>query len=77
MVVGRGMGLIAGGLAVGAAAALALTHVMSSFLYGVSSTDPAAFAAASVVLALTAFVACAVPAARASRIDPAVALRNE
>ncbi len=77
MVVGRGMGLIAIGLGLGVAAALALTRLLASLLYGVTATDLATFAAAALALAAVALMACLVPAARASRIDPAVALRNE
>src|SRR5205085_3440047 len=76
MVVSRGMALIGVGLAFGAAAAMGLTRIMSTLLYGVSSTDPLTFVAAAVMLAVAAFMACLVPAARASRVDPAVALRN-
>jgi predicted permease len=77
MVVGRGMGLIAIGLALGIAGAAALTRVMSSLLYGVTATDLVSFAAAALVLATVALLACLIPAARAARIHPAIALRNE
>ena len=77
MVVGRGMALIGIGLGLGAAAALALTRLIGNLLYGVASTDPLTFAAAALALAAVALAACLAPASRASRIDPAVALRNE
>jgi predicted permease len=77
LVVGRGMGLIAIGLALGAAASLALTRLIGSLLYGVTSTDTLTFAAAALVLAAVALMACLLPASRASRIAPASALRNE
>ena len=77
LVVGRGMGLIAIGLALGAAAAVALTRLIATLLYGVTSTDLLSFAAAALLLAAVALVACLVPASRAARIHPAVALRNE
>jgi ABC-type antimicrobial peptide transport system permease subunit len=77
MVVGRGMGLIAVGLALGIAGALALTRLLGSLLYGVTARDTASFAAAGLVLAVVAVVACLIPASRAARIDPATALRNE
>ena len=77
LVVGRGMGLIAIGLAIGAAAAPVLTRLIGSLLYGVKSTDLVSFGAAAFTLALVAFVASMAPASRASRIAPAVALRNE
>jgi len=77
LVVGRGMGLIGIGLALGAAAAPALTRMIGSLLYGVRSTDVLSFVAAALILALVALVACLVPASRACRIAPAVTLRNE
>ncbi|MBZ5724333.1 MAG: ABC transporter permease [Acidobacteriia bacterium] len=77
MVVGRGMGLIAIGLGLGVAGALAFTRLIGSLLYGVTATDLTTFAAAALALAAVALAACLIPAARASRIDPAVALRNE
>jgi predicted permease len=77
MVVGSGMGLIALGLTLGAAAAFPLTKTIESLLYGVSLTDPVSFAAAALALAAVAFVACLLPASRATRIAPAAALRNE
>jgi predicted permease len=77
LVVGRGMGLIGLGLALGAAAALGLTRLIGSLLYGVTSTDPVTFAAAALALAAVALAACLLPASRASRIAPAMALRNE
>jgi predicted permease len=77
LVVGRGMALIGLGLALGAAAALGLTRLIGSLLYGVTSTDPMTFAAAALALAAVALAACLLPASRASRIAPAMALRNE
>ncbi|HJZ98213.1 MAG TPA: ABC transporter permease, partial [Candidatus Solibacter sp.] len=77
LVVGNGMRLIAVGLAVGGVAALGLTRVLETLLYGVQPTDPLAFAAAAVLLAAVALAACLAPAARATRIAPASALRNE
>jgi putative ABC transport system permease protein len=77
LVVGRGMGLIVLGLALGAAAAVALSRLIATLLYGVTSSDVLSFAAAALVLAFVAFVACLVPASRATRIPPATALRNE
>jgi ABC-type antimicrobial peptide transport system permease subunit len=71
------MGLIALGLTLGAAAAFPLTKTIESLLYGVSLTDPVSFAAAALALAAVAFVACLLPASRATRIAPAAALRNE
>jgi putative ABC transport system permease protein len=77
MVVSRGMSLIAIGLVLGLAASFGLTRLIGSLLYGVNPTDLLSFAAAAATLALVALVACLMPASRASRIAPAIALRNE
>jgi ABC-type antimicrobial peptide transport system permease subunit len=77
LVLGEGMWLAAGGVAIGMIAARALTSLVVSLLYGVESTDLVSFAAAGVVLLLVAMVASYVPARRASRIDPLIALRTE
>jgi putative ABC transport system permease protein len=65
------------GLSAGIGAALILTRALSGVLYGVNSTDPLTFAAVSLLLAVIALLACGVPARRAARIDPMVALRFE
>ena len=57
--------------------AVALTRVMTGLLYGVGATDPATFAAIVLLLALVSMLACYVPARRATRIDPLIALRHE
>ena len=69
--------LVAAGVAVGIVAALVLTRLMSGMLYQVSSADPVTFALTALVLALVAFAACYIPARRAMRVDPIVALRYE
>jgi len=77
MVVRQGMELSAVGILAGLAGAAALTRVMASLLFGVSATDVATFAAVPGILALVAFAATAIPALRATRVDPIVALREE
>ena len=77
LVLGRGMRLAAVGVGVGAIASIALGRVLSSLLYGVSAIDPVAFGGAATLLLAVAFVANLVPARRASRVPPTVALRYE
>jgi putative ABC transport system permease protein len=77
LITSGGLGLVACGLAVGLAAALALTRWIDSLLYGIRSTDPVTFTAAGLVLLAVALFASLVPALRATRIAPAKALRDE
>jgi putative ABC transport system permease protein len=77
MVVGQGMRPVAVGTAVGLAGAVGVTTLMQSLLFGVTPVDPAAYGVATAVLAAISVVACAVPALRATRVDPLVALRDE
>jgi putative ABC transport system permease protein len=75
MVVGQGLRLCLVGLGLGLLASLALTRLLTTQLYGVSPTDPATFAALSAVLLLVAALAALLPARRATRVDPMIALR--
>jgi putative ABC transport system permease protein len=76
LVLRQGARLVALGMAAGLAGALALSRLLSSLLYGVSATDPLTFAGIALLLALTAVLACLLPARRAARIDPLTALRT-
>ncbi len=76
-VVGQGMGMAAAGLAVGIAAALALTRYLSSLLFEIRATDPPTFAAVAAAMLAVAFVACLAPARQAAAVDPVTALRAE
>ena len=77
LIVGHGARLAALGIVAGVAGALALSRVMATLLYGVSATDPVVYVALGALLALVALAASWVPARRAVRVDPAVALRAE
>jgi predicted permease len=77
LVLGEGARMTLVGVAAGVAAALGLTHLMADELFGVTPQDPLTFAAVAIVLMLVALVACYVPARRAVRVDPMVALRYE
>ena len=77
LVLKKGMGLTLAGIAIGLLASLVLTRLMKSLLFGVNASDPLTFVTVPVVLALVALVACLLPALRATRIDPLVALRYE
>jgi putative ABC transport system permease protein len=77
MVLKDGMRLVTGGLVLGLAAALGLTRLLSSMLYGVATTDLLTYVAIAVVLAAVALVATVIPARRATRVDPMLALRAD
>ena len=77
MVLGQGMRLVLAGLAIGLLGAFALTRVMKSLLFGVSATDPVTFGAVATILVGVSLLASLVPALRAARVDPVVALRTE
>ena len=77
LIVSRGLMLASIGIAIGLAVAIALTRVASGLLFGISATDPMTFAVVSLILAGVALGACFVPARRATKVDPMVALRYE
>jgi predicted permease len=77
LAVGQGLRLVAVGVLLGLAGALALTRVMSSLLFGVSATDPATLVTISLILIAVALVASYIPARRAAKVDPLIALRYE
>src|SRR5436853_3601085 len=77
LIVGRGMMLALIGIVVGLLASLALTRLMEGILFGVSPTDSQTFAVIALLLSGVALLACCIPARRATKVDPLVALRSE
>ena len=77
LIVGQGLKLVVIGVAIGLAAALALSRAMKSLLFGVTATDPLTFAGVALLLTIVALVACFIPARRAAMTDPMVSLRRE
>ena len=77
LVLGEGTGAMVAGLAIGLLAAIGLTRVMDSLLYGVTPTDPQTFLAVSGLLVVSTLMACGVPALKATRVDALRELRNE
>ncbi len=77
LVLKKGMGLTLAGIGIGLLGAFVLTRLMSSLLFGVNASDPLTFVTVPLVLSLVALLACLIPARRATRIDPLVALRYE
>ncbi|MBD0372275.1 MAG: ABC transporter permease [Pyrinomonadaceae bacterium] len=77
LILGHGMMLALIGVGLGLAGAILTTRIISSLLYGVTATDPLTFASVAISLSAAAFIACYIPARRATRVDPMVALRYE
>jgi putative ABC transport system permease protein len=72
-----GLKLTSIGVVIGLGLAVGLTHVIATFLFGVSATDPLTLGAVAIALVITALLACYLPARRATRVDPTVSLRYE
>jgi putative ABC transport system permease protein len=77
MVLGQAVGTILLGVAMGIVGSFALTRAVSSLLFGVTATDPVTFGAVTLLLVAVALLACYIPARRATKVDPMVALREE
>ncbi|MCI0352749.1 MAG: FtsX-like permease family protein, partial [Acidobacteriales bacterium] len=77
MILRQGLALLLIGIAIGLAGAFAMTRAMTSLLFEVSPTDPLTFIAIAWLLTMVALLACYLPARRATRVDPILALRND
>jgi ABC-type antimicrobial peptide transport system permease subunit len=77
LIIGQGLRLVGAGELIGLLGSLALTRVMTSLLFGVAATDPLTFAGAALLLGAVALAACFIPARRAARADPLIALRQD
>jgi len=77
MVVGEGVKLASSGVLIGLGGAWALKRLMETLVFGVSATDPLAFTTIALLLTLVALLACWIPARRATKVDPIIALRHE
>jgi putative ABC transport system permease protein len=77
MVLGEGMKITLVGVGIGLAAALGLTRLITKMIYGVGANDPITFAGVAILLISVALLACYIPARRAMRVDPMIALRYE
>jgi ABC-type antimicrobial peptide transport system permease subunit len=77
LVIRQGMKLVLAGVVVGMAGALALTHLISGLLFGVTATDPFTFVGSSLLVTIVTLLACWIPAWRATKVDPIIALRCE
>jgi putative ABC transport system permease protein len=77
LVIGQGMKLALFGLVIGLCGALAITRFLKTLLFGVSATDPLTFVLIAMVLLFASLLACWLPARRATKVDPMIALRSE